>query len=78
MPTVLREGPYRLFFYAHDGGEPPHVHVRCEDRVGKFWLDPVQLQRSGGLQRHEIRRIVRIIEERQSDLMDMWDEYFDR
>ena len=43
MPTVLREGPYRFFFYASDRVEPPHVHVRRENRVGKFWLDPVQL-----------------------------------
>ena len=76
MPTVLKEGPYGFFFYASDGGEPAHVHVRCEDRVGKFWLDPVRLQRSGGLQRHEIRQIARIVEQHQSLLMEMWDDYF--
>ena len=27
MPTVLREGPYRYYFYASDREEPPHVHV---------------------------------------------------
>jgi hypothetical protein len=27
MPTVLRSGPYRFFFYSADRGEPPHVHV---------------------------------------------------
>ena len=27
MPTVLRSGPYRLFCYAGDGAEPPHVHI---------------------------------------------------
>jgi hypothetical protein len=27
MPTVLKSGGYRLFFYSGDGGEPPHVHV---------------------------------------------------
>ncbi|HXM47967.1 MAG TPA: DUF4160 domain-containing protein [Pyrinomonadaceae bacterium] len=39
MPTVLRIGPYRLFFYAGDGDEPEHVHIECDDRVAKFWLD---------------------------------------
>jgi hypothetical protein len=48
MPTVLRIGPYRLFFYAGDRDEPEHVHVERDDRVAKFWLDPVRLQRSGG------------------------------
>lgn len=27
MPTILRDGPYRLFFYSNEGEEPPHVHV---------------------------------------------------
>jgi hypothetical protein len=31
MPTVLRSGPFRVFFYAGDGGEPPHVHIERND-----------------------------------------------
>ena len=27
MPTILRVGPYRFFFYASDRAEPMHVHV---------------------------------------------------
>jgi hypothetical protein len=53
MPTVLRTGPYRLFFYSSDRDEPPHVHVEREDNVAKFWLDPVTLQSSGGFSRDE-------------------------
>jgi hypothetical protein len=40
MPTVLRSGPYRFFFYAGDGSEPPHVHVERDDSEAKFWLGP--------------------------------------
>ena len=29
------------------GRQPPHVHVQREHRVGKFWLDPVRLERRG-------------------------------
>lgn len=76
MPTVLREGPYRFFFYSGDGTEPPHIHVERDDQICKFWLDPVRLQRSGGLGRAEIRRIVGIVEERQSILREAWDDYF--
>ena len=32
MPTVLRWGPYRAFFYSNEGSEPPHVHLRAEGR----------------------------------------------
>lgn len=31
MPTVLRSGPYRFFFYAGDRDEPPHVHIERDD-----------------------------------------------
>ena len=48
MPTVLRSGPYRVYFYSHEGREPPHVHVDREDRSAKFWLEPVGLARNFG------------------------------
>jgi hypothetical protein len=38
MPTVLRMGPNRIFFYAGDRNEPPHVHVEHDDSLAKFWL----------------------------------------
>jgi len=25
MPTVLRSGPYRLYFYSNENDEPPHI-----------------------------------------------------
>ena len=27
MPTALRSGPYRIYFWSHAPNEPPHVHV---------------------------------------------------
>ncbi|HYY97266.1 MAG TPA: DUF4160 domain-containing protein [Pyrinomonadaceae bacterium] len=69
MPTVLRLGPYRFFFYAGDGGEPPHVHVERDDDTAEFWLDPVRLQTSGGFGRAEINRIQKLVEGNR-------DEYF--
>jgi hypothetical protein len=38
MPTVLRWGPYRAFFYSNERDEPAHVHVRAGGREAKFWL----------------------------------------
>ncbi len=40
MPTALRLGPYRFYFYSYDCGEPRHMHVDCENKSAKFWLDP--------------------------------------
>jgi hypothetical protein len=76
MPTVLRSGPYRFFFYAGDRDEPQHVHVERDDNKAKFWLNPARLQNSGGFSRMEINRVQKLVEENQEDLLRSWDEYF--
>ena len=76
MPVVHRDGPYSFFFYSGDRDEPQHVHVMHSNGIAKFWLDPVRMQRSGGLRRSEIRRVLRMIEENRSLLMEGWDDYF--
>jgi hypothetical protein len=76
MPTVLRLGPYRLFFYSADGREPPHVHVERDDNVAKIWLDPVRLENSGGFGRVEIVRINAMVRRNQDTLLRAWNDYF--
>jgi len=76
LPTILRSGPYRFFFYSADQDEPPHIHVEREDSQAKFWLDPVELEWNGGFARYEIRRIEGIIEESGELLLREWHEYF--
>jgi hypothetical protein len=56
MPTVLREGPYRFFFYSHEPNEPPHVHVDRDDDSAKFWLEPVALGAQPGVQSEGVAR----------------------
>ncbi len=76
MPTVLRSGPYRLYFYSGDRDEPPHVHVERDAQIAKFWLAPVRLQDSGGFKRVELRKLERLVEENVEDLVRFWDEFF--
>ena len=76
MPTVLRVGPYRFFFYAVDRDEPPHIHIERDDKVAKFWLDPIRLQESGGFSRQEISRTQKLVTEHQDSVREAWDEYF--
>ncbi|MBW3541115.1 MAG: DUF4160 domain-containing protein [Planctomycetes bacterium] len=76
MPTVLRSGPYRFFFYSADGEEPPHIHVERDNSEAKFWLNPVRLEWSSGFARSELRDIERLIVQSQQDLLDRWDEFF--
>jgi hypothetical protein len=76
MPTVLHVGPYRFFFYASDRDEPVHCHVERDDKIAKFWLDPIRLQNSGGFGRSEIRIILKEIEKHQKQLVESWHEFF--
>lgn len=76
MPTILRVGPYRFFFYAGDHDEPRHVHVECDDKIAKFWLEPVRLQKSGGFSRTDIARIRDIIAAHHTNLVEAWHDYF--
>lgn len=77
MPTVLRTGPYRLFFYSGDRNEPPHIHIERDDNIAKFWLRPVRLENSGGFNRSEINRLQALVEDQQDYLWEQWHEFFD-
>ena len=77
MPTVLRIGPYRFFFYAGDRSEPHHIHIERDDCVAKFWLTPVRFQSSGGFNRSELLKIGRMVSENREAFIEAWDEYFE-
>ena len=76
MPTVLRSGPYRVYFYSHDGSEPPHVHVDRENNSAKFWLEPVSLSRNLGFGAVELGKIERLVVEHRDQLLEAWHDYF--
>lgn len=78
MPTVLRIGAYRFFFYSGDRDEPQHVHVERDDNLAKFWLAPVVLEKSGGFSRRELNRITSLVENNRAMLARSWNEYFNR
>lgn len=64
MPTALRIGPYRFYFYSYDCGEPRHMHVDRENMSAKFWLNPdVSLAENYGYSRKELRDLERSIRE---------------
>ncbi len=76
MPTILRVGQYRFFFYAGDRDEPPHVHVEREGNIAIFWLSPVRLQNSGGFNRRDLNQIQRMVEDHREELLRGWNDYF--
>ncbi|QDU87760.1 hypothetical protein Pla175_11260 [Pirellulimonas nuda] len=76
MPTVYRTGPYRLFFYAGDRDEPPHVHVERDNCEAKFWLDPVRIARSHGFAANEVNALEKMIAGIEAALLESWNEFF--
>lgn len=76
MPTVLRIGPYRFFFVSLDRSEPPHIHVRGENMVAKFWLDPLALERAGGFDRRELSAMAKLVGGHRETLLERWYEFF--
>lgn len=76
MPTALRIGPYRFYFYSYDCGEPRHMHVDRENNSAKIWLDPViSLAENYGYNRRELREIERIATENLEILRNEWDNF---
>lgn len=57
MPTVLRDGPFNFVFFSSDRTEPPHIHVKRDRQIVKYWLDPVSLANNHGFAEHELNQI---------------------
>lgn len=75
-PTVLQSGPYRLFFFSSDRGEPVHVHVARETKAAKLWLAPVRVEYNHGFGAAELRRIEALVARHEDDIREAWHEYF--
>ena len=76
MPTALRIGPYRFYFYSYDCAEPRHMHIDRESSSAKFWLDPeVILAENYGYNRKELREIERLVKQHVEQLRDEWDAF---
>jgi chitinase len=76
MPTVLRIGSFRFFFFSNEGQELAHIHVKAGDDEATFWLDPVQLVANYGFNGRQLRRIQRLVEEHRDELLESWNEHF--
>jgi hypothetical protein len=78
VPTILRSGPYRVYFHTHEPNEPPHVHVDRDDQSAKFWLSPLALASNLGFSPVELRKIQRMLKENESTLLEKWYARFGR
>ena len=76
MPTVLRAGPYRFYFWSHELNEASHIHVDRDDLSAKFWLEPVSLARNFGFRPSELRQIASLVVEHQAKFLERWHGHF--
>jgi len=76
MPTVLKIGSYRFYFYSHEGSEPSHVHIDRDNLSAKFWLKSVHLARNIGFSARELGKLKTLVEEHQTELLEAWHGYF--
>jgi hypothetical protein len=68
-------GPFWLFFYSFDCGEPMHVHVRRDGHDCKFWLSPVALTWNHGFSPRELNAIRRLIMAHEAVIIEAWHEH---
>ncbi len=82
-PRVLRVGEFIFWFHSydalHEGRASIHVGKGTPDDVNdvKIWLEPeIEVAREGRtLRKHELRRVLRIIEQEYEYLLEAWYAY---
>jgi len=76
MPTILRSGPFRFYFYSNEQSEPPHVHVECRGAVAKLWIAPVTVASPGLLRPSELRDAIHVAQLHETTFLEAWHAYF--
>lgn len=76
MPTVLRIGAFRFFFYSNEGQEPAHIHVQAGNKLAKFWLQPVNLASSIGFNAKELNQLLGLVREHEALFLEAWNDFF--
>ncbi len=76
MPTIREiTGPYRLFFFSFDCGEPKHVHVQRERKVCKYWMESVALASNHGFSPVELNAIRQLLTANRIKILEAWNEH---
>jgi hypothetical protein len=70
---------YIFFFYSNEGTplEPCHIHVRKNENVAKFWIEPnVSLASSYGIPLKDLTSIKKFIIKNKTTILEKWNDYF--
>jgi len=79
MPSLFRFGPYVLFFWTGENGEPVHVHVAVKRPVRdatKIWPTRsggcVVAHNKGGINEHDLRDIQQLVAANHEHICNRW------
>ena len=78
MPEIFRELGFVFFFYANEGVEPMHVHVRKAGGFAKYWLEPIELDFSQGMKVSDLKLAEQLIIEHLNQIKIKWYEVHGR
>ena len=74
MPEVFRQLGFVFFFYANEGNEPMHVHVRKAGGFAKYWIEPIELEFSQGMKVNDLKTAGKLIKDHVELIKTKWDE----
>lgn len=75
-PTVVRDGPFRLFFFSREEARI-QVHVAHPDGEAKFWLTPtVHVAVNLDLSPAQLEQAQTVVESHLSEIEDAWRRHF--
>ncbi len=76
MPTVLKIGIYRFFFFSREE-KRMHIHIICPDGEAKFWLEPeIKLAKNYKLSPRQLKEVEKITKEHADEFRESWRKYF--
>lgn len=83
MPKVLQFGPYVLFFWVGEDGEPVHIYVafkRPTENATKIWLTAsggcILAHNKSGIPEKDLRNILELISLNHGLICEKWRETF--
>ena len=74
MPEVFRKLGFVFFFYANEGNEPIHIHVRKAGGFAKYWIEPIELEFSQGMKVSDLKTAEKLIKDHIVQIKTKWHE----
>lgn len=86
MPQIFRMGEYWIYFWTNEGKplEPIHIHISKGAPTAtatKVWITStgktLLCNNNSHIPSHTLRNIMRMVEARSHDIINLWLKYFD-